>query len=213
MNKSPFNLPKDHLSYSAIDMWLKYPDKYREKYYKGIEQFVTPELSFGKKIADLLEAGDESVKHIRRYPVAEKMFNLTIDEVPVFGFMDSFDPSTCSILEFKTGKTPWTQNRVDKHLQLDLYSLAVECMYDHVDDHTMLVWMETERVDRPVGGRITHHAAYGIKLTGRVTEFHRTVTKDDRLAMRRLLRSVAEEISKDYTEYQKLKARGGRITF
>lgn len=209
---SKFNLPKHHLSYSAIDMWLKYPEKYREKYYKGIEQYVTPELSFGKKIADLLEVGDESVKHVRRYPVAEKMFDLVIDEVPVFGFMDSFDPDTCSILEFKTGKTPWTQKRVDEHLQLDLYSLAVECMYNRVDDHTMLVWMETERVDRPSGGRISHSDAYGIRLTGKVTEFHREITKHDRLAMRRLLRSVAEDISEDYTSYQSRTARsGGRI--
>jgi RecB family exonuclease len=209
-----YNLPKPYLSYSAISSWMKYPDQFRARYYENRHEPVTPELSFGKKIALLLENQHTDVAHIRQYAVPEQKIEIEIEGVKIFGFVDSFDPVRNAFLEFKTGKTPWTKKRVEDHLQLDIYSLAIETIFGAVQDDCHLIWMETERVDRPYGsGRITHEDAYGIRLTGRVETFERVIDADRRAWTRDLILRVAKEISDDYTAWQAKKTtatRGGR---
>lgn len=198
-----YNLPKPYLSYSAINKWLESPARFRKKYYENAPDYTTPELAFGKKIATLLENKDESMSHIRQLQKPEQRIDIMIDGVPIYGFIDSFDPDTKSFLEFKTGRQPWTKARVSKHLQLDLYSTAIEEMYGSVTDECMLIWMETEKIETPKIGLITHEESHGIRLTGVVKEFQRVITSEDRENMRTLLKRVAEEISDDYTEYQR----------
>jgi hypothetical protein len=210
-------LPKKYLSYSAISTWLSSKDRFRKQYYEGKPFQMTPELTFGKKIADLLEHGDESVQHILQYPQPEQEITTTIEGVPVFGFIDSFDPERCAFLEYKTGKEPWTQNRVQKHLQLDIYSLCIQNIFGKVDDTCHLIWMQTERVDIPQQGRITHENAYGIRMTGRVETFERTITQEERDNTRGLIVRVATEISEDFAAWKDERenrrtaaSRGGR---
>lgn len=198
-------LPKPYLSYSAIELWRKNPDGYRQKYYYNIEQPVTPELSFGKKIAELLEVGDASMAHIKRYPVSEQKIDCIIDDVPIFGFIDSFDPNTNAFLEYKTGKTPWTKSRVEGHLQLDIYSVCIEQIFGSVVDECELIWMETERVEKIQTGRISHENAYGIRLTGKVASFPRVITAAERKYTRLLLTDVAQQIHDDYAHFLKEK--------
>ena len=202
-----YNLPKPYLSYSAIESWLKYRADFRRRYYEQQEMIVTPELAFGKKIGELLENHDESLSHIKQYVKPEQKFNVEIDGVKLFGFIDSFNPETNSFYEFKTGRTPWTQGRVDKHLQLPIYSVAIEEMFGTVTDECELIWMETRKVEKQQIGLLTHRDAYGIELTGKVREFKRTITKEERQATRELVVTVAKEISDDYTEWQKAKAK------
>lgn len=196
------NLPKKYLSYSAIDTFLKRPAEFRKRYYENAPMVVTPELSFGKMIADRLENRHESVAHIKQYPKPEQQIKVNIGGVPIFGFIDSYDPETRSFLEYKTGRKPWTQTRVDKHLQLDIYSLAIEEIFGSVTDECELIWMETAKVEKPQVGLVAHEDSYGIELTGKVNSFPRTITKGDREATRQLIVSVAEAISKDYTKWQ-----------
>lgn len=210
-----YKLPKPYLSYSAIELWRKNPEGYRQKYYYNIEQPVTPELSFGKKIAELLEVGDESVAHIKRYPVSEQKIECIIDDVPLFGFIDSFDPERNAFLEYKTGKTPWTKTRVENHLQLDIYSVCIEEIFGSVVDECELIWMETERVEKISSGRITHEDAYGIRLTGKVASFPRTISATERNYTRMLLVDTAQQIHDDYQTFLNSqstgKKTGGRI--
>lgn len=210
-------LPKKYLSYSAISLWLQNKDRFRKQYYEGRPFQMTPELTFGKKIGELLEHGDESVQHILRYPKPEQEITTTVEGVPIFGFIDSFDPERCAFLEYKTGKEPWTENRVQKHLQLDIYSLCIQQIFGRVEDVCHLIWMQTERVEHPQQGRITHADAYGIKMTGKVVTFERTITQAERDTMRELIVQVATEISQDYAVWKderenrrKAVARGGR---
>lgn len=132
----------------------------------------------------------------------EQQIQVDIDGVPIFGFIDSFDPNTRAFYEFKTGRKPWTEDRVAKHLQLDIYSLCIEEIYGSVEDECTLVWLPTEKIDKPKTGLITHEESYGIKLTGEVQTFKRVITDDERKATRELIVRVAKEISDDFTEYQ-----------
>lgn len=175
--------------------------RFQDKYYRGIESPVTPELAFGKKIGELLEIGDASLAHIPHGDVAEKKLEFEVDGIPVLGYVDSFRTEDNFIIEFKTGKTPWTQGRVNKHFQLDVYSLGVEILEGKVNDECMLVWLETEKVDKPREGRCAHATAYDIQFTGKVREFRRTITSEDRASAYDRIITTAQDISEDYTDW------------
>ena len=209
-------LPKPYLSYSAMNDFYYNRQRFQDKYYKGIESPITPELVFGKRIGEMLEHGDESLAHISHGDVAEKKLEFEVDGIPILGFIDSFRTEDSFIFEFKTGKTPWTQGRVDKHFQLDVYSLGVETVEGKVSDVCMLVWMETQKVAIKRNGRSTHSADYGIEFTGKVKEFTRTITSADRELAYNKIVTIAQDISEDYTDWlstQEKVTRGGRQLF
>ena len=199
-----YNLPKGYLSYSAIDLWLKSPKQFRRRYYENAPMLNTPELTFGKKIATLLENKDESMSHIKQYKKPEQEINMTVEGVKIFGYIDSFDPETNSLIEYKTGRNPWDAVKVRKHIQLDLYSLAIQTMFGDVNDDCELVWMETIKLPSKTCGLGTKEDAYGIALTGKVTSFPRTIKQWERDKMKDTVMSVATEVSGDYTAWQEL---------
>ena len=206
-------LPKPYLSYSAINTFLTNPTDFRKRYYENIQLPVTPELLFGKRIGELLEHDDSSMKHVLRYDTAEFELKFVVDGIQILGYIDTYDSVKHKVGEYKTGKTPWTQGRVEKHLQLDIYSLGVEMITGSVDDECVLVWMETERVDRPKGGRVVHGQEYAIQFTGKVREFVRVITKQQREEAYNTIVRVAQDISEDYTDWlstQEKVTRGGR---
>ena len=208
---------KDYLSYSAINTWLHSPEQYRKLYFDGTPFIESPEILFGGKIGRLLETHDESMSHILQYAVPEQELRFNVDGVTILGFIDSFSPERNAILEYKTGKQPWTQARVDKHLQLDIYSLGVETLFGRVEDLCHLIWMQTEQVDHKKVGRSTHADSYSIRLTGRVETFPRVITPGDRYAVRELIVRVAHEIDRDYQRFleekknTKTTRKGGRV--
>lgn len=220
--KEKYFLPKPYLSYSAISSFMSYPADFRARYYENKPMIVTPELAFGKRIGELLEHNDESMKHVLRYDTAEQELKFDVDGIPILGYIDTFDSVKHKVGEYKTGKTPWTQARVNKHLQLDIYSLGVETIFGSVDDECVLVWLETQKRELPQGGRRTHAGAYEIEFTGKVKEFVRTITKEDRENAYNTIIRVAQDISEDYTDWlssqeQKTQSqsvvRGGRVPY
>ncbi len=215
-------LPKQYLSYSAISSFITYPADFRARYYENKPMIVTPELAFGKRIGEMLEHGDESLAHITHGDVAEKELKFEVDGIPVLGYIDSFRTEDKYLFEFKTGKTPWTQARVEKHLQLDIYSLGVEMLEGNVSDECMLIWMETRRKEVQQGGRRTHAGAYEIEFTGKVKEFVRVITKEERENAYNTIVRVAQDISEDYTDWLSSQEResqsrsvvkGGRVPY
>lgn len=196
-----YYLPKPYLSYSAISSFMSYPADFRARYYENKPMIVTPELAFGKRIGELLENNDESMRHVLRYDTAEQELKFEVDGIPILGYIDTFDTKLNKIGEYKTGKTPWTEARVKKHLQLDIYSLGVETIFGEVDDECVLVWLETRRKEVQQGGRRTHAGAYEIEFTGKVKEFTRVITKEDRETAYNTIIKVAQDISEDYTDW------------
>lgn len=207
-----YYLPKPYLSYSAMNDFYYNKKRFQDKYYRGIEGPGTPELVFGKRIGELLEHGDASLEHIPHGDVAEKELKYEVDGIPILGYLDSFRTEDSYIFEFKTGKTPWTQGRVDKHFQLDVYSLGVEILEGKVNDECMLIWMETRKVEKPRNGRSFHSSDYEIEFTGKVREFKRIITADDRKAAFDRIVTIAQDISEDYTDWlaSQKKPLGGR---
>lgn len=209
---------KDYLSYSAINTFIHSPEQYRRQYFEGTPFIESPEILFGGKIARLLETRDPSMDHIMQFSVPEQKLEFEVEGVKILGFIDTFSPEQKIVGEYKTGKQPWTQERVNKHLQLDIYSLGVEKIFGEVSDLCYLIWMQTEQVDHKKEGRSTHADSYSIRLTGEVQTFERVITKDDRYAVRELIVRVAHEIDRAYKHFLEEKnaktasiSRGGRV--
>ena len=199
-------LPKGYLSYSAMSAWLSSKDRFRDKYYFGTDSLDTPELRFGKKIAELLENDDPSLAHIPRYSHPEHRFEIDVDGVKIMGFIDSYDQPTNRFCEYKTGhcrpdgSPAWDVIKVRQHTQLPFYSLALELQEGSVDDECSLIWIETKfkKATIEFDGHALEGSTRDLELTGRVETFKRVIKPWERKRMRNFIRTIAEEITEDY---------------
>lgn len=210
-----YDLPKGYLSYSQINMWLKSPNSYRKAYFQGKKTFDTAYTRFGKNIASELEnehIEDEILSQVPRFSNPEEKIELEIEGVPFLGFIDSYNPDIQAFREYKTGirnksgKSPWDIQKVYTHLQLPLYSLAIQEQFGNVQDKCYLDWIETEWIEKEIEfeGHILKSGDKELRLTGYVETFERIIPQAERDATKELLVKVAQEISDDYKEFKKL---------
>lgn len=210
-----YNLPKGYLSYSQVHLWMTNKSAYRKKYYEGEPSFETVETIFGKKIARIMEDPKEikkypTLKKVPRYKVSEYNIEVTIANIPIKGYLDSFRPKDLSFLEFKSGHTnkdgkpPWNKVKVSKHDQLPFYSLLIEKKHNKVNRVCHLVWIETrfkEKTVKFMGHTLTADSRE-LELTGQIKIFKRIIPKWERERMRKLIVKTAKEIHKDFTAYE-----------
>lgn len=120
-----YNLRARPLSWTAISSFEYDKDQWFNKYVLGKPTPITPELEFGKKFADAIEAG-KPMSPVTILSKVEQPFEVMFGDISLVGYADTFDKDTKKhIGEFKTGKTknPWTQKRVDEHGQITMYCL------------------------------------------------------------------------------------------
>jgi hypothetical protein len=199
-------LPKEHLSFSQIDLWLRSKETYRKKYYGGVNFATTAAMAFGNEVTLAMAAGDPQYAFIPRFPRFEREMVVVIDGIPVKGAIDSIDDSINKFLDYKTGRTKWTQAKVNKHLQLDLYSLMLEEEDGFVDEECSIVHVEAENALKSIemDGHILEGTSTEIRVTGNVFEYKRIITKEERAAMRALVVKVGREIEEDFAAYKHL---------
>lgn len=196
-------LPKGHLSFSQITLWLMAKETYRKKYYpeKRPHYGQSLEMIFGNEVTEAMEKNEDWVSFIPRYETFEFDASFEIDGVRIEAYIDNIDLKTLHYREQKTGRTPWTQNKVDKHLQFDIYSMLLEEQFGKVPDEHKLVWAKTQKKTKTVplaDGTVIEAESEEIELTGEFEEIPRLVTKDHRNECRKLITRVAKEISEDY---------------
>lgn len=213
-------LPKGYLSYSAMELWLRDQPAYRARYYLGEPYFSTPYTEFGNVVGEALE--NREWDHPALAPVRgkipqgthpEHLIEVDIAGVPILGKLDDFDLQTFAIEEYKTGirdskgNAPWDRVKVRKHKQLTLYTLMVKHKYGHWNHEIQLTWMETEwaRICKQVqfGPSTVEDCELGLRLTGHVETFKRTIAEWELDRMEKFIRKTAEEISEDYKLWQK----------
>jgi len=207
------NLPKGYLSHTQMDSWTKSKKEYRKRYYEGCPMYITPELEFGKKIANQYEAlhtdPQTDVEHpiIRNLPrgdVAEYELRCSIRDIPVLGFIDSYETDTNHIRELKTGKTPWTQARVDRHPQLKMYCACIKAIVGEYNPYVDLLWVQTENVEDMTEIDGMKFGTRKIQLTGEYDRFTTIITANQLLEYEQLVERVAREISEDFTLWTRL---------
>ncbi len=196
MKKKYIQLPKPYLSYSQIALWMSNPATYKGIYFDQRDELRTTNAgqAYGKVVADALEHGiqtgdlltDAAMLMLPKYDVMDKEFDVDMKTkdgwVKVLAKPDTLDSTTKSIVEYKTGKTAWTQSKAQMHLQLKYYAMAVYLKYKVVPK-VKLCWIETEM-----------HHIQGIRPTGHVEEFEVVYTLKDMLDTMALTSKVAKEI-------------------
>lgn len=205
MKKKIIQLPKNHISYSQIQLWKSNKERYRKLYYDNNSAFKLNNtgLDYGKVVADALEKGietgdlltDAALLLLPKYDVADKEILVEIKtkdgSFNVLGRPDSMNSITKEFFEFKTGKGAWTKNKAQKHPQMIFYAMLIYLKYKVVLNHAHLVWLET--MDTPEG----------IKPTGKVEKFLVNFTLLDILNCIAETSRVAKEIEIDYACYVK----------
>lgn len=192
---------RDYLSHSQKILWKKNPKEYILRYIWGKKQYVTKEMNFGTLVANLLEKGelcgdlhlDITVANIPHFEVNDKEHrcNLKLGKniVPLLAKMDSRKEDFTAFKEYKTGKTPWTQKKVDEDPQVTFYATYCEIQTGKIPDDIELIWIPTEEID----GKIT--------VIGEVVAFKTKRTKaqiiQEKADMLKVWREIGEACEKE----------------
>jgi len=135
-------LPRGYLSYSQMTCWKSSPARYRREYFENGKKLDSKYLRFGKQFAQMLEDGQ--IAQIPRYSAPEHEIKTIIGNVPCLSFIDSYEPTEHIFIEYKTGKIPWTQSKVQKHEQLVFYATALKSVTGIMPQYCHLIWIPTE---------------------------------------------------------------------
>ena len=220
-------LPKGYISWSQLEIWEKSPERYKREYFTDGSKLDTDALRFGKFIASsierVLELEKEGYNKLEIIPMimselamdyltAETLVNLEKGEVAehkmfqdikgikCLSFIDSYYTDTSNFREYKTGKIPWTQAKVQKHGQLLFYATMLTHISGKMPHHCHLDWIETENVERGEMDGLGHEQPK-LKLTGRITTFEREFDSREIDGMEQRIVRVATEISNAYKQY------------
>lgn len=200
---------RDYISWSSFQVWHKNKDEYRRRYYENESGFSSQEMAFGKEVGEMLENNHESLKHIPRYNTPEYRIELKCDGYKILAYLDTFCKDTFAIGEYKTshttkdGKVPWTQKKVNKHRQLDWYSMLVKESLGKVKNEVWLAWLETDWEENFITYQ-GHKFSQGrrLKLTGKVEIFKRKIYEKDRKKIKKEIEKTVRAIDKDFRSYE-----------
>ena len=201
-------LPKGHLSFSQITLWLTARETYRQKYYPAVrpEYATSPEMAFGNAVTEAMERNEEWCAFLPRFQTFEFDISGEVDGVKVEAYIDNIDLESLKFREQKTGRTPWTMEKVMGHIQLDIYSVLLEERFKRPAEHSELVWAKTRRKKSiiDVMGHQVEAETSEIELTGEYSVFVRTISKEERAACREMIVRVGREIAEDYAALKHL---------
>jgi hypothetical protein len=225
---SPLILPKGYLSWSQMSCWLHSKDRYAREYFDDGEKLDTRYLRFGSRFSKMVEELCKIMERIpdraaaivelsKEYPMDENMQSVLMEldiegtseyeinckvrgEVTIKAFLDKYRTRDGSIGEYKTGLSPWSLARVQKHDQLLMYGVALKWCGRPLPPYADLHWIETkeietERVDFWRNGEKI------ILATGKIKSFHREFDEREFERMEDSIIRVAREISDAYQEH------------
>lgn len=191
----------DYLSWSQYSLWQTSKREYWKRYGLGENRSANKYFAKGKELAEGLEYGEEGI-------TTDDMLSVVLDAVPkldimefklethlkngekLLSYLDSYTDDLPEFYEYKTGKEPWTQERVDKHDQMLFYALSIfiDSGRTYIPS-SKLFWIETEQTEQ------------GLKYTGLVQEFTRNYEIEELLAFEDKLIACIEEIEEfEYLE-------------
>ena len=148
--------------------------------------FETKELKFGKKFAEALEYREIETEYADREEV-----KIEADiGVPCLGYLDGASLDYKFVIEYKTGKTPWDQERVNNHKQLWLYGAMIKKLYGFYPK-MKLIWHETRNDEQG-----------NIELTGKVEKFDFEMTEEIDKQIKAEATKAWEEIKNAWEDYQ-----------
>lgn len=221
-------LPKPHLSWTQLDMWIKSEARYRREYFDSAKKLDTKYLRFGGRFAQMVEDMEAIIKRTndralaieelgREYLMTDNMkavlMELEIEGisefeirtkvkgiVPCFSLVDKYNPMENALREYKTGKVPWTQAKVQKHEQLVFYATMLKWDGKPMPEYCDLDWIETKETERE-NEDFWREQPKILDVTGRILSFRREFDEREIERMEDLIVKTAFEISDAYQEH------------
>lgn len=200
--KKKIILPKRHLSWSQFDKWKRNPKQYMAEYFENGKKLDTKYLRFGKGIAKMIEDGSykELIPDLHVYDKPEFQVNVTYEGVNLLSYIDSYDETLNVFDEYKTGKNPWDQAKVQKHGQLLFYATALSILKGDMPFFCDLYWIETS--DEPADpDDFWAQAEKKLAVTGKIVPFRRNFDEREIVRMKAEIVKVASEISEAYQKF------------
>ncbi len=202
-SNNQIKLPRGYLSYSAMTLWETSPHKFKKDYFEGGPRLDSKYLRFGKSFAKSVEDGTykDAFPELPVHSEVEFEIRIDINGVPILSFIDSYCPEKNVILEYKTGKHPWTPAKVQKHSQLIFYATALYELTGKMPEYAELVWLETKdsKGEKKVG--LYNGDDDLIEFTGNMKTFKRNFFFTEVEHMRERIRKNAIEITNAFKEY------------
>jgi hypothetical protein len=194
-------LPKEHISYSQIQLWKNDKERYKKIYFENRIEYRlnNPGLKYGKVVADALEnegetgdlLTDSAMVLLKKYDIRDQEIIAEINteegSFNVVGKPDTLDSQTKNFREYKTGKTKWTQKKAQNHPQMIFYAMLIYLKYKVILKDAYLDWIETEKDEFDE-----------IKPTGRVMSFHVVFSLTKILECLEETVRIAKEIETEY---------------
>ena len=199
----------ERITYSYANLWYSNPKGFRARYYRNEESPINPAYIFGSQISDLIknEPNHPLFVNLPKYSAIDEEYNTILGDVPFVFHPDMFEPSTFAFREIKTGmrtssgKPSWTQEKVDKHMQLDCYSLGIEMVFGRVNELCHLDWLVKDKlapVVIPSGTKAKMSNAGQIVFNGEVISFERVISSMERYRAKEWLVQAFHEIKADF---------------
>lgn len=202
MTQIPLLLPKKYLSWSQLSCWKSNPTRYRKEYFENSSKLDTKYLQYGKGIAKLIEDGEhkEILPDLIFYDKPEYKIKCDVAGIPIISFLDSYNSKENVFREYKTGKIPWTQVKVQRHDQLVFYATALKWNEGKMPEFCDLDWIETVE-DGGSHEDFWRKQSGVVHVTGKIVSFHREFDERETERMEQLIIRTAEEISEAYKKF------------
>lgn len=141
-----------YLSWSKLALWEMDKEKFRQVYFEGM-QIETYAMAKGKNMAEAMELGsavgqDPIIQQgLLLFPQdgkAEHEIKVDCGACPILGKIDRFNLKNKTFREYKTGRWPWTQKKVNDHGQITFYYYLIWLKYKVMPKIAWLDWLCTD---------------------------------------------------------------------
>lgn len=194
-------LPKAYLSPSQISLWKSSPERYRSEYFAKGRRLKTKYLEFGNRVHKMIEDGTyrDVLPHLTVYSERELEITCEVNGVPIFAIIDGYEPEPHVFGDYKTGKSAWTQAKVQKHDQFLIYAVVLRKVKGVMPRYCETHWLET--AEGGDGGDFWDKVDSPLRLTGHNRTFRRYFDERELDRMEADILRVALEISDAYRKF------------
>lgn len=148
--------PRNYLSYSQLDCYLRDPMEYYRRYILGLQEPANERMKFGSIVhkalaeprfnwikelkkegftSDYIRVVANALDKIERPAKREVRMLIKHKPIDLLVIIDGLNDN--EIIEYKTCASHWTQARVDEHLQFDFYAYAYFLKYGKIPNLTL----------------------------------------------------------------------------
>lgn len=131
---------REYLSWSQFNLYTNSKSRYIKQYFEWEESFVTKEIRYWKGFA---EKAEKWLIDIPKLDEVERRLEVVVDWVKCLWFLDSSEASLSKVYEYKTWKTPWTQEKANNHWQLKFYAVMIYELLWQIPEFE-LFWFKTK---------------------------------------------------------------------